>query len=148
MHQSIILELPFPIICIAHTSAILLHDYCPIYDPPHDHHLLRMPCTIQYWEWEIVVVGLTRNPAMIGLNPRWPLQAKANVQTSCARNANTPCIYIYISIYTYSFDSGSPEELTHMYQSISIDRSIYSFDSGSGVGGVLSVGVSCVRVTC
>jgi len=35
VHKSIILVLPL-ITCIAHTIAILLHDYCAIYDPPPD----------------------------------------------------------------------------------------------------------------
>jgi len=33
MHESIIRVLPSPT-CIAHNSAILLHDHCAIYDPP------------------------------------------------------------------------------------------------------------------
>jgi len=46
VHKSIIYILP-PTICIAHTGAVLLHDFCATYDltrPP-----FRMPYTIQYW---------------------------------------------------------------------------------------------------
>jgi len=46
VHESVI-PLPPPPTCIAHTIAVLLHDYSAIYDPPRP--LFRMPYTIQYW---------------------------------------------------------------------------------------------------
>ena len=44
VHESIILLLPPPT-CIAHTIAILLHDYCAIYDPPSEPSFI---CHIPY----------------------------------------------------------------------------------------------------
>jgi len=35
---------------IAHTIALLLHDYYELYDPPPTP--LCMPCTVQYWSWQ------------------------------------------------------------------------------------------------
>jgi len=46
LHSSIIYVLP-PTICIAHTGAIPLHDYCETYDLPRPS--FRMPYTTQYW---------------------------------------------------------------------------------------------------
>ena len=49
MHESIIFDCPPPT-CRANTIALLLQDYCAIYDAPPTP--LCMPNTIQYWSWQ------------------------------------------------------------------------------------------------
>jgi len=49
VHESIIFDCPPPT-CRANTIALLLQDYCAIYDAPPTP--LCMPNTIQYWSWQ------------------------------------------------------------------------------------------------